>query len=82
MEEEIRVLEEASRIRVRWKARAEAIRVKREWQVEAERRATNEEAAQMEVERRFATMKHPLEFSLRLCTIGFRLLSDSFQTVV
>ena len=49
------------------------MRVKRERQVEAERRAAEEEAARTEAERRSAMMKHPLEFSFRFCTINFSL---------
>ena len=78
MEEEIWVLEEAIRVSVEQKSRAEAMRVERERQVEAERWASKEEAARMEAERRATAMKRPLEFSFRLCLINF-FLEFSFK---
>ena len=47
MEEEIQVLEEAVRVGTKRQARAEAMRVDRESQVEAERWESKEEAALM-----------------------------------
>ena len=60
-------------VSAKWQARAEAIRVMRERQVESNQQATKEEAAWMEVERRAATMKLPLKFSYRLFPINFYL---------
>ena len=73
-------------VSVKRQARAEVMRVERERQVEAKRRAGEEEAAQMEAERQAATMKLPLKFSLRLCPIkislkfSFRLCKIDFPS--
>ena len=60
MEEEIWVSEESLRVSAKWKARAEAMRVKREKQVRAELWDAKEEASQTEVERQSDAMKPPL----------------------
>ena len=49
------------------------MRVVGERQVKVERRAAEEEAAWTEAVRRAAVMKHPVEFSFRLCPISFSL---------
>ena len=65
-------------------ARSEAMRVKSKRIVEDKRWTTKEEAAQMEAERRATVMKtEGQNISVELVfqiQIGFRLLSDSFQT--
>ena len=49
------------------------MKVERERQVKADWRDAKEEAAHMKEERRLAAMKHPLEFSFRLCPINLSL---------
>ena len=73
MEEKRQISEKSVGVSSKWQIRAEVMMVKRERQVEAERQAFGEKAAQMEAERRAAAMKRPLEFNLRLCTINFPL---------
>ena len=71
MEEDRRVLEKAVWDIAERQARVGAMRVKRERQVEAERRATKEAATWMEVERLVATMKLPLFRSTNSTTRQF-----------
>ena len=69
MEEDRRVSKKAVRDIAKRQARVGTMRVKRERQVEAKRRATEEVAACMEVERQVATMKRPPR-------VQFQIVSD------
>ena len=77
MEEDKRVSEDSIWVNAKRQARAEATRVEREMQVEAEQQAAEEEATRMEAERRADTMNPPLNFSLRFYPIKFTLSSVS-----
>ena len=72
------------RVSAKWKARVEEMRVKRNRQVKAERRAAEEEAARMEADRKAAAIKAEtqvtaVELSFQILDwlqIAFRLISD------